>query len=31
MRITDAAKSKLVEVLKNYPGKNVRIDIQGFG
>jgi hypothetical protein len=31
MQITDIAKGKLTEVLKNYPGKNVRIYIRGFG
>lgn len=31
MQITDVAKSKLTETLKNNPGKNVRIYIQGYG
>jgi hypothetical protein len=30
MKITDVAKSKLTEVLKNNPGKNVRVYIRGF-
>jgi Fe-S cluster assembly iron-binding protein IscA len=31
MQITDVAKGKLTEVLKKYPGKNVRVYIRGFG
>ncbi len=31
MQITDIAKVKLTEVLKNNPGKYVRIYIRGFG
>ena len=31
MQITDVARGKLTEVLKNHPGKNVRIYIRGSG
>ncbi len=31
MVITDAAKEKLAGVLKEYPGKNLRVYIRGFG
>ena len=31
MQITDIARNKLIEVLKNNPGKNVRIYVRGSG
>jgi hypothetical protein len=31
VEITDAAKGKIEEVLKENPGKYVRVVIQGFG